>query len=269
MALSKKKEKNSWMTSGLDFGKTSEKEAADKTPAADATTAKEITTTDIKTSEIDNEQSVETLNISTDDKTDKQIPVKEKSSTESFTPEQTTTYKQEPAEAVLPNASKEEPKQIHQEASIENNPSLNEIPNVSSYPSYSPIKSEQLYPDSDNLSVRNSHKGGPYTYEERIQMIKEYAKENPETKQGVDYMSPMQNIVLNSGVIQKFSQTWMREPRSVKMSCSITPTLRRKLEHEIRHWNIKSMNDLVNFLLEQYFEEKEKMILMQKNETNK
>lgn len=268
MALSKKKEKNSWMTSGLDFGKTSEKEAADKTPAADTTTAKEITATDIKTSEIDNEQPVETLNISTDDKTDKQIPVKGKSNTESFAPTQSSLPKQETITSVLPNMFSEETKKLHHEASIEDNPSVNDIPNASSYQSYSPIRSEQLYPDSDNLSVRNSHKGGPYTYEERIQMIKEYAKENPETKQGVDYMSPMQNIVLNSGVIQKFSQTWMREPRSVKMSCSITPTLRRKLEHEIRHWNIKSMNDLVNFLLEQYFEEKEKMILMQKNETN-
>lgn len=43
------------------------------------------------------------------------------------------------------------------------------------------------------------------------------------------------------------------ERRSVKVNILITPSLSEALDHAVKHKKIRSRNDLINYLLEQYF----------------
>ena len=251
MAVSKKKEKNSWITSGLDFKGTTEStnEHQDESGNMSAVKEKNITANSIK------EPATETPKETVKDSsiTETSIHATQSSSTS----EQDIVKPVEPFNGT--NVEESSSSKPQEAAPVQSIPSFDPVSGASS------SEPAPHYSESDSLPFQMYRKPGPVNYAERVKMMQAYAEENQMTKEGIDYMSPMQNVVLNSGVIQQFSQTWMREPRSIKISCSITPTLHRKIEKERVLLNIKSRNDLVNFLLEQYFAEREKMILMQNN----
>lgn len=244
MAL-KNKKTNSWMTDGLNF---EQKQTTSETPVSiDAeieATVKEETTTPPESIQarpqlIYENAAEQTNEISNPDVTKtSEIPIYSE-------PVNTNPGANDPASA----------------------PTAEAVPVPSStviYPDESAIEPMHAAPAIPSTApVTPSpmpRKGGPVPYAERRKLVEEFLSSNPAPDAAYGVMTPMQNVVINSGAIQSFSQSWMREPRSSRLSCSITPSLRDKLDREVMYLNIKSMNDLINFLLEQYFEEKEKLI---------
>ena len=62
-----------------------------------------------------------------------------------------------------------------------------------------------------------------------------------------------------SSLVEEYQETWKRnERRSIKFNIMITPTLSKKLDRSVDRGEIRSRNDLINHLLEKYYEEESK-----------